>query len=134
MSRQAEADTEAEAKEEKDTTSADAERVFDQLWADYPRRPNNSKADARKAVLARLREGVLPEHLSGGVRAYKAYCDALAGRPEWDARFIKQAATFFGPGRHWESDYTPPPPRPTSQDRDIAALVAESSDFGRMTA
>jgi hypothetical protein len=54
--------------------------------------------------MARLAEGVAPEALLGGVRAYAAY----VARTDTPDKFVKLAATFFGPDRHWETDYGQP--------------------------
>ena len=37
-----------------------------------------------------------------GVKRYAAY----VRRERTEGKYIKQAATFFGPDRHWESDYS----------------------------
>ena len=85
--------------------SAAADEPFALIWKAYPTRPNNSKAKARKAYLARLAEGVEPTTLLEAVNRYAAFCR----REKTEPRFIKQAATFLGPDRHWESDYTSTP-------------------------
>ena len=77
---------------------------FEEAWAAYPKRPGASKADAFKAWSARIKEGVDPAHLVGGVTRYANYCKTLGTEPN----FIKQPATFFGPGRHYESDWSVP--------------------------
>lgn len=79
-----------------------AVEVFDTAWSAYPRRPNNSRAAARKAWDARIREGVAADAILDGVRKYATYVRDSGTEP----RFVKMASTFFGPGRHWESDYT----------------------------
>lgn len=74
---------------------------FDTFWATYPKRPNNSKADAWRKWQARRREGVIPGVMIRGAQAYAAFVD----REGMEPRFVKQAATFLGPGRHWEETY-----------------------------
>lgn len=81
--------------------------AFEAAWDAYPTRPNNSKASARAAWDKSIRAGADPAALLAGVRAYAAFVE----RENTPATFIKMAATFFGPGRHWESDYGPPPKR-----------------------
>lgn len=76
---------------------------FEQAWQQYPSRPGNSKADAFKAWNARLKAGVTAEQMLAGVQRYAAYCTAERTEP----RYIKQAATFFGPGEHFMGDWTP---------------------------
>lgn len=81
--------------------------LFEEAWAAYPRRANNPKGKAKRAWTARLKSGVRPETLLAGVRAYAAYCE----RERVEPKFIKLAATFFGPDEHWAADYGPPPER-----------------------
>ncbi len=88
----------------KRTTTADA-AAFALAWGAYPARPNNSKAKALRAWTARIREGVDPAAILAGVEAYAAYVARQQTAPE----FVKQAATFFGPDRHWETSYLRPP-------------------------
>ena len=77
--------------------------LFDVAWAEYPKRPGANKSTARKAWDARIKAGVSPEVLIDGARAYAAYCTASGTEPQ----YIKQAATFFGPGEHYLADWTP---------------------------
>lgn len=86
---------------------------FETAWAVYPKRPNNSKSDAFKSWQARINEGVTPDEMLEGLHRYREFVEA----EEIEPRFIKQAATFFGPGRHWENDYTPTSPRPDRAPR-----------------
>jgi phage replication O-like protein O len=72
---------------------------FEEAWALYPKRDGgNSKAGALKAWNARVKAGVSPADLLAGVRRYQAYCvkEKMIG-----SRFVKQAATFFGPDEHY---------------------------------
>lgn len=80
--------------------------LFLDAWAAYPKRPNNSRADAWKAWQARVGEGADEAAMLAGAQAYAAYC----AREGTEPRFIKQAATFFGPGKHYASDYGPAEP------------------------
>jgi len=75
---------------------------FEEVWAKYPKRPGSSKADSYKAWKARIKDGVDHRLIADGVTRYAAYCEALRIEPT----YIKQPATFFGPGRHYESDWT----------------------------
>lgn len=77
--------------------------VFEEAWAAYPKRPNNSKADAWRQWLARVKEGADPVVMLAGAVAYQRHVE----RTRTEAKFVKMAATFFGKGRHWESDYGP---------------------------
>lgn len=76
---------------------------FEQTWRDYPHRTGHSKAEAFKAWTARLNTGEAVQTLRDGVRRYAAYCEAMRTEP----RFVKHAATFFGPDRHYLNDWTP---------------------------
>lgn len=75
---------------------------FPEVWAAYPRRPNNSRERARKAYAARMAEGCDPAAILEGVKRYAAY----VRRERTEPRYVKMTATFLGPDRHWESDYT----------------------------
>lgn len=78
--------------------------AFARAWALFSGVPNNSKQAAVRAWNARIKEGVDPEVLVAGAERYITYCRALKTEP----RFIKRTATFFGPDKHYESDYTLP--------------------------
>jgi len=80
---------------------------FEAAWQLYPSRPGNSKADAHKAWATRVKAGVQPAALADGVRRYAAFCEANGTEPQ----FIKQAATFFGPGEHFSNDWKAPATR-----------------------
>ena len=79
---------------------------FEAAWSRYPKRPGASKHDACKAWNARLKAGVTADVLIDGVGRYAAYCIACKTEPG----FIKQPATFFGPGEHYLADWAAPPP------------------------
>ena len=75
---------------------------FEKAWAEYPKRPGASKADSFKAWSARIKAGAEAVSMIAGVSRYAAYCAKMGTEPN----FIKQPATFFGPGKHYESDWT----------------------------
>jgi hypothetical protein len=77
---------------------------FEVIWSAYPRKPGMSRADTLKAFSARVNEGADVDAMLAGVRAYAGYVHATRTEP----KFIKSPETFFGPGKHWESDWTPP--------------------------
>ena len=83
------------------------EELFELAWQAYPKRPGASKSDSLKAWNARLKAGADPLEIIAGVKAYAAYIVAKGSEPE----FIKQPATFFGPGKHYLADWTPPSPK-----------------------
>lgn len=76
--------------------------VFDEAWSAYPKRPGNSRADALKAWAARIKEGHKPPAMLEGVKRYAAFCKANSTEP----KFIKLAATFFGPGLHFQDPWS----------------------------
>lgn len=105
-----ETETEAEKETEKETEKNRDALAFAELWAAYPRRQGDSKAGALRTFLARRREGTPAREMIDGAKRYAAYCR----REKTDPKYIKMAATFLGPGRHWESDYgAPKPAQPT---------------------
>lgn len=80
--------------------------LFEEAWKAYPARAGgNSKADARKAWAARLSTGIEPEDLLAGVRRYAAFCRTTE---KVGTAYVKQAATFFGPGEHWAEEWQLP--------------------------
>jgi len=85
---------------------------FEAAWAAYPRRPGDSKADAFKAYSARIADGATATQLLAGVQRYAAYAEAKVSDPT----YLKQGATFFGPGRHFEAGWEIPvvPPKPAA--------------------
>lgn len=77
---------------------------FELAWQAYPKRPGASKADSLKAWRARRKAGVAADEILAGVQRYAAFC--VACRTE--GQFIKQPATFFGPGEHYLADWKVP--------------------------
>lgn len=84
---------------------------FMRAWMAYPSRSGHSKAEAFKAWKARMADGEQPTTMQGGVTRYAAYCEVNHTEP----RFVKHAATFFGPDRHYLTDWTPQKPVSTPQ-------------------
>ncbi|HIG8794130.1 TPA: hypothetical protein ACYEOW_000345 [Raoultella terrigena] len=79
---------------------------FETAWQAYPKRAGgNSKAAAWKAWKARLKDGVKPEAMLAGVKRYAAYARATGSV---GTQFVKQAATFFGPDRHFDESWQAP--------------------------
>lgn len=81
--------------------AGDYTKEFEQAWAAYPKRPGSSKVDAFKAWRARLKEGISADTLIAGVGRYAGYCRAMKTEPQ----YVKQPVTFFGPAKHFESDW-----------------------------
>ena len=79
---------------------------FETAWDAYPKRAGgNSKAGAFKAWKARLKDGVKPDDMLAGVKRYAAYARATGSV---GTQFVKQAATFFGPDRHFDESWQAP--------------------------
>ncbi|UEP49629.1 helix-turn-helix domain-containing protein [Burkholderia ambifaria] len=103
------------------------DEAFEEAWAAYPKRAGgNSKRDAQKAWNARLAAGELPGELIAGTKRYAAFCAATG---KLGTEFVKLAATFFGPSRHFAEDWTLPTeqassPAPTRQRNDRSAAAA----------
>lgn len=79
---------------------------FEQAWQAYPKRAGgNSKAAAWKAWKARIKDGVNTEAMLAGVNRYAGYIRATGSA---GTQYVKQAATFFGPDRHFEESWQAP--------------------------
>lgn len=91
---------------------------FEEAWALYPTRPGNSKAAAFKAWAARLKAGATALEMINGTAKYAAYVKA----ERTETHFIKQAATFYGPGEHFTADWTPRRAIPTAAEMNAEAM------------
>ena len=80
---------------------------FDRIKRGYPKRSGSRPwAKARHVINARLRAGDTLDVMEAGLAAYASYLE----RQGWlDTQFVQQAATFFGPDRHFATDWSPPP-------------------------
>ncbi|MFV3027284.1 helix-turn-helix domain-containing protein [Klebsiella aerogenes] len=100
---------------------------FETAWQAYPKRAGgNSKAAAFKAWKTRLKEGVKHEDMLAGVKRYAAYVRATGSI---GTQFVKQAATFFGPDRHFEESWQ----APIAPGGGHGGTVARLSGLGRMS-
>ena len=72
---------------------------FQEAWEAYPARPHNPKKAAWKAWKARLNEGLTEDTLLAATRNYAEWIRREGTEP----RFVKMAATFYGPGGTWMS-------------------------------
>lgn len=82
---------------------------FEQVWAIYPKRAGgNSKVDACKAWNARVNSGATAQELIDGTQRYADFVKATG---KLNTEYVKQAATFFGPSKHYEEvwEITAPP-------------------------
>lgn len=90
-----------------DTAPArDIDDPFEKTWLAYPPRPGASKKDSLKAWKARIKAGATADEIHAGVLRYAEYVIAKQPEPE----YIKQPATFFGPGDHYKSKWIIPHP------------------------
>lgn len=88
------------------------DELFDSAWAEYPKRAGgNSRRDALKAWNARLAAGDTAGAMLAGVRRYAEFCAATG---KIGTEFVKQAATFFGPSRHFAEPWSIPAVQPHS--------------------
>jgi len=81
---------------------------FEAVWETYPDRPGDSKKAAHKAWAVRVKAGVTVAQMLAGAQAYAVYVKAMRVEPQ----FIKQAATFFGPGEWYAADWSVPAQQP----------------------
>lgn len=79
---------------------------FEQSWQAYPKRAGgNPKATAYKHWKARIADGAMADELLAGVQRYAAFIRATGKE---GTEYVKQAATFFGPDRHFEESWSLP--------------------------
>ena len=94
--------------------------AFDATWKAYPKRGGgNSRQDARKAWNARRRDGETAEELHAGVVRYAAY---IRGTGREHTEYVKQAATFLGPGLHFQLPW----------DLPVAAVNAQAAQPSKL--
>lgn len=102
---------------------------FDLVWRQYPKRSGgDSKTDARKQFERRVAEGESPESILAGTVRYAAYCEATG---KIGTEFVKQGATFFGKGRHWEGDFAPPATNGNGKSLHGAPMPRMFADLGQ---
>lgn len=76
---------------------------FDFLWRHYPKRPGMNKKTTYACYEARLKQGCAYDVMLEGTKAYNAFCLAQG----WTGtNSVKMPETFFGPDRHFTSDWT----------------------------
>jgi hypothetical protein len=82
--------------------------AFTALWGIYPKRAGGNPIDrAFKAYNKRIKDGNGNEHflIKYGIERYASFCDATG---KTGTEYVMQAATFFGPDKHYENDWTIP--------------------------
>ncbi|EMA2241532.1 helix-turn-helix domain-containing protein [Enterobacter hormaechei] len=102
---------------------------FEQAWQAYPKRAGgNSKAAAWKAWKARIKDGVTTEAMLAGVSRYAVYVRATGSE---GTQFVKQAATFFGPDRHFEEVWQPPAGKTNVRTGMLPVSGFSEQDYGQ---
>ncbi|CAM7370250.1 Helix-turn-helix domain-containing protein [Enterobacter intestinihominis] len=102
---------------------------FEQAWQAYPKRAGgNSKAAAWKAWKARIKDGVTCEAMMAGVNRYAGYVRATGSL---GTQYVKQAATFFGPDRHFEEPWQAPPGAVSGRPGGLPVSGFSEQDYGQ---
>ena len=111
--------------------------VFEQIWRAYPKRAGgNGKQKAYHAMRGRS-VGMSREEeafyyankVFNGVHRYAKFCDATG---KTGTEFVMQAATFFGPDKHYENDWTIPKPKADPYAKpEIFSQSHQKADFSR---
>lgn len=117
----------AKEKPKRKTGTAEPTPEFLAAWAAYPKREGgDSRADAFKAWTARLNAGATTDAMSAGVARYAAFCIA---KGKVGTEWVKRAATFFGPGLHFQEEWTVPGGGAAPGDEDQWWRAAGFSSF-----
>lgn len=102
---------------------------FEQAWQAYPKRAGgNSKAAAWKAWKARIKDGVTTVEMLAGVNRYAAYVRATGSA---GTQYVKQAATFFGPDRHFEESWQAPAVAVSGRSGGLPVSGFSEQDYGQ---
>ena len=102
---------------------------FETAWQAYPKRAGgNSKAAAWKAWKARIKDGVNTEAMLAGVNRYAGYVRATGSA---GTQYVKQAATFFGPDRHFEEPWQAPSGAVSGRPGGLPVSGFSEQDYGQ---
>ena len=123
MGRYTDTDTDTDTDIDKSTTAPAVPKEspeFLEFKMLYPVRSGGQPwTKALKAINARLREGEQWGTILTGVRRYAAFCDVTN---KTGTEYVKQAATFCGPEKHFLESWEPPPtPSELRQGQNIDA-------------
>ncbi|EKV4260736.1 hypothetical protein ROU36_23745 [Citrobacter freundii complex sp. 2023EL-00962] len=119
----------AEADTPKVKSSTDYSPAFEEAWQAYPKRAGgNSKAAAWKAWKARIKDGVNTEAMLAGVNRYAGYVRATGSA---GTQYVKQAATFFGPDRHFEESWQAPSGAVSGRPGGLPVSGFSEQDYGQ---
>lgn len=95
---------------------------FEDAWKAYPKRAGgNPKEGAFSAWRARIRDGVDPAELIGGVERYARFVRATGKE---HTEFVKQAKAFFGPEKHFNEKWEAPKQQPKRNGAGTAEDIA----------
>ena len=96
---------------------------FDEVWAAYPVERQGTKREAFKAWAANIKRGIEPAEIANGLRKYLAHAEAIGT----ETKYLKQAATFFGPNEHFAAAYVMPSGRQSQLGKagDATATAAQ---------
>lgn len=78
--------------------------AFEEVWAMYPVERQGTKRTAFKAWNANIKRGVEPAEIANGLRRYLAHAKAIGT----EMKYLRLAATFFGPDEHFAAAYVMP--------------------------
>lgn len=102
---------------------------FEQAWQAYPKRAGgNSKAAAWKAWKARIKDGVTGDVMLAGVNRYAGYVRFTGSA---GTQYVKQAATFFGPDRHFEESWQTPSGAVSGRPVGLPVSGFSEQDYGQ---
>ncbi|HAS1550904.1 TPA: helix-turn-helix domain-containing protein [Enterobacter hormaechei] len=114
---------------EKRSSKENYSNDFEQAWQAYPKRAGgNSKAAAWKAWKARIKDGVNTVEMLAGVNRYAAYVRATGSA---GTQYVKQAATFFGPDRHFEESWQAPAVAVSGRSGGLPVSGFSEQDYGQ---
>jgi hypothetical protein len=103
---------EGSIRKDKETTNG-YPAEFDILWNAYPKRPGSNKRNTYACYLSRLKDGCSYEAMFEGTKAYHAFCL----RQGWlGTNSVKMPETFYGPARHFASDWSESAPAPRNDN------------------
>ena len=107
--------------------------AFTKVWSIYPKRAGaNPKGRAFIAYNKRCTEtinGNTQWLMSEGTKRYAKFCDATG---KTGTEYVMQAATFFGPDKHYENDWTIPAPKTKNGAPEITTASHDRVDFNKL--
>jgi hypothetical protein len=101
---------------------------FEYIWEDYPWCTGANKAKAYAAYNKRLSESIFSQQLEVAIHmaviSYAELCKATD-------RTVMLPATFFGPDKHYENDWTIPKPDKSREPKPVYSQSHAPADFSR---